>query len=442
VKILLYQWAKANSVILVNAGSLVGTTAVTSVIGFAYWWLAARRFSPEAVGLASAMISTMMLLGTICIFGLGTLLIGELPRQPGKEVSLISAALIVVGGAGACLGVLFALIAPYISSDFQALRTSIQDIVLFAVGVSLTAISLVLDEALIGLLRGELQLWRNTLYAVAKLAALFVASLWLSHKVGLTIYATWVVGNVLSLAPLVGFVVLKGGRPRRIYQPQWGLLRKLGPTALKHHALNLTCLAPVQILPVLVTMLLSAKMNAWFYVSWMIASFVFVIPSALTTVLYATSSAQPSTLAYKIRLTLSLGVLASLLANCVLLLGSKQVLGLFGQDYAEEAVWSLRILTLAAFPIIIRHHYVAVCRIQDRLSQAILFMAAGGIFELSGAALGARLGALSGFSIGWITVVYIESVFMSSVVYKGVKSITASTGVEKSQMSIEDKKDM
>src|SRR5690242_10853899 len=109
VKILL-KWAKANSVILRNAGSLVGTTAVTSVFGFAYWWLAARQFSPEAVGLASAAISAMTLLGTFGMVGLGTLLIGELPRQQGKKVSLISAALILVGGVGGCLGIFFAAV--------------------------------------------------------------------------------------------------------------------------------------------------------------------------------------------------------------------------------------------------------------------------------------------------------------------------------------------
>src|ERR1700730_13873892 len=107
VKTLLYEWINMNRVMLINAGSLVCTTMVTGVLGFAYWWIAARQFPPQAVGLASAAVSAMMLLGAIGIFGLGTLLIGELPRQPGKEASLISAALILVGGTGACGGIIF-----------------------------------------------------------------------------------------------------------------------------------------------------------------------------------------------------------------------------------------------------------------------------------------------------------------------------------------------
>jgi O-antigen/teichoic acid export membrane protein len=420
VRTLLYRWAKTNSVMLINAASFVGATAVTSTLGFAYWWVAARWFPPQALGLGSAAISAMTLLGTVCIVGLGTLLVGELPRQPGKEGSLISAALIIVGGIGGFAGIMFAVVAPFISTDLQPLRASLQNIVLFAVGVSLTAITLVLDYALIGLLRGELRFWRNTLFAVAKLAALFVAGLWLSHIVGLTIYATWAVGNALSLAALAGFAVLKRGGFRSVCWPEWRLLQKLGPAAIQHHMLNLTLQAPALILPVLVTVLLSATTNAWFYVSWMLASFVFVVPTALTTVLYATVSGQPAALAHRTRLTLSLASVASILAACILLLGNKQLLGLFGHVYAEQASSSLRILAFGSFPIIIKYHYGTLCRIQGRMARATLPVIGGGLLELGVAALGARLAGLPGLSLGWVAAACIEALFMSRTVYKAV----------------------
>lgn len=420
MRTVLYRRAKTNSVKFINAGSLVGTTAVTSMLGLAYWWVAARWFPPQAVGLGSAAISAMTLLGTVCIVGLGTLLVGELPRQPGKEGSLISAALIIVGGIGGCAGMVFAVVAPFVAVDFQTLRASIVDIVLFASGVSLTAITLVLDQAMIGLLRGELQFWRNTLFAVAKLAALFAASLWLSHSVGLTIYTTWAVGNALSLAALVGVAVLKRGGFSRRDWPEWGLLRKLGPAALQHHLLNLTLQAPMLALPVLVTVVLSATTNAWFYVSWQVAGFMFVVPTIILTVLYATISGNPTALAQKTRLTLSLAFVASMVAAVVALLAARQVLGLFGQAYAEQAASSLRILPLGSFPIIIKHHYVAICRMQGRMACATLSMIVGGLFELGVAALGARFGGLPGLSLGWVAAAYIEAAFMSRTVYKAI----------------------
>ncbi|HXL38606.1 MAG TPA: oligosaccharide flippase family protein [Ktedonobacteraceae bacterium] len=439
---ILLQLVRSHSVLLLNAGSLIGTSAVTSLLGFVYWWLAARQFSPQAVGFSSAAISAMTLLGTVCMLGLGTLLIGELKHQTGKEESLISAALIVVGVVGGCFGIVFALVAPYLSADFNALRASIQIIVLFALGVSLTAITLVLDQAFIGLLRGELQLWRNTLFALVKLAALFVIGLWFSNKVGMTIYATWVVGIVLSLVILAGFAILKGHYSERIFQPEWELLRKQSRSALQHHTLNLTLQAPSQILPILVTILLSATMNAWFYVSFMIANFVFLTTLALTIVLYSMSSSRPSVVAHNVRLTLILSVGIVALANCVLLFGTNQVLGLFGHIYAEQAVWSLRILALGAFPLIIKNHYVAVLRIQKRMTLAILPILAGSLLELGAAALGAHLGGLSGLSLGWVIGISIEALFMSQTVYKAIRANDASidsTELQDYMMSSESK---
>lgn len=412
---------KANSVILINVGSLIGTTGVTSVLGIAYWWFAARQFPPETVGLASAEISTMTLLGTLCMTGLGTLLIGELPRQPGKEMSLISAALILVGGIGGFLGIVFALIAPFISPNFQALRASAQIIGLFTVGVSLTAITLALDQAFIGLLRGELQLWRNTLFAVIKLVALLTASLWLTVATSQTIYITWTVGNALSLVVLVLFKVKKGNRPIKSYWPNWGLLKKLKSAALQHQMLNLILQAPSLILPVLVTIVLSSRMNAWFYVAMMISNFVSVATLALTTVLYAANSAQPEASARKARLTISLSLATCLLANIVFLFGSRQILGLFGQTYADQASWSLRILVIASIPLVIKNHYIAIRRIQGQVAKAMLPLLVGGILELTGAALGARLGSLFGLSLGWLVAVCIEAACMLLPVCKALR---------------------
>ena len=427
MKRLSYAWVKSNKVTFINAGSLVGTTLVTSVLGFGYWWVAARMFPPEAVGFASAATSAMMLLGSICILGLGTLLTGELQRHPGNEMPLINAALLLVGGVGGGVGIVFALIAPFTSSAFLPLRASFQDILLFAFGVSLTTITLVLDQALIGLLRGEVQFWRNILFSVLKLVALLGAGLWLSHSVSLTIYNTWTLGNVLSLLILAGFVLLKGGEYGKTYAPHWGLLRQLKGAAIQHHILNLIIQAPALALPLFVAALLSIEANAWFYIAWMITSFMSVGTRSLATVLYAESSTQPAVLAYKARLTIGIAFVTCLLGNLVLQIGAKEVLGVFGHNYAEQGALSLRILGLAAFPSIIKSYYLAACRIRNQLKQAMLPLAVCGIFELGSVTLGAHLGGLPGLSLGWLIASIIEAMYMAGPVYKMLRIPRATT---------------
>src|ERR1700689_5182239 len=78
--------------LLDNALTLLGTTGITAVLGFAYWAFAARLFSQRAVGYGSAAVSAMTLIGTIGMLGMGTVLIGELPRRRDRA-GLVSAAL-------------------------------------------------------------------------------------------------------------------------------------------------------------------------------------------------------------------------------------------------------------------------------------------------------------------------------------------------------------
>src|SRR5690348_9035918 len=103
--------------LLGGAGSLVTTTGLASALGFAYWTLSARLFSQEAVGYGSAAVSAMTLLGTVGMLGLGTVLIGELPRRKARA-GLISAALVTCGAGSLILGVAFALAAPQASARF------------------------------------------------------------------------------------------------------------------------------------------------------------------------------------------------------------------------------------------------------------------------------------------------------------------------------------
>src|SRR5271165_4358212 len=77
-----------------NAINLFATTGVTAGLGFVYWAIGARLYSERSVGYGSAAISAMTLLGTVGMFGLGTVLIGELPRRK-DAAGLVSAALIV-----------------------------------------------------------------------------------------------------------------------------------------------------------------------------------------------------------------------------------------------------------------------------------------------------------------------------------------------------------
>lgn len=423
----LARWTRGQEVLLINAGAMLGSAGATSILGFAAWWLAARLFAPAEVGLASAAVALMALLATVSSLGLGTLLMGELPRQPERAGPLISTALLCCTGVGLLLGALCGWLAPALAADLAPLASGPLQIGLFSAGVAVASVAVVLDQALVGLLRGGLQLRRNIAFAVGKIVLLPLALL-LPGDRALAIYALWTSSALLSLIGLVRHMPASA-RPWRAWRPRPALVGQLGASALSHHALNLTLQAPAQLLPLVVTATLSAEHNAGFYVAWMLASFVCMVPVSLASVLYSIGVGRPEVLAAKVRTTLAASLAVVIVACAVLVIGTPAILGIFGPHYAAEASWCLRIVALGALPAIVRAHFVAICRIERRTLRAALFTALGGGAELGCAAIGAQLGGLTGLALGWLVAVTAQSALMAVDVWRaaGPRSSRART---------------
>jgi O-antigen/teichoic acid export membrane protein len=410
--------ASSNRRLLTNAGSMVGTTLVTSVLGVAFWLVAAHQFSQKAVGIAGAAVGAMTLLGFMATLGMGTLLMGELPRRDDGHRSLLNAALVVTGLTGSVLGLGFALIAPLVSSNLGALSASWPSTAFFAAGVGLTALALVLDQTLIGLLRGGLQLGRNVVFALVKLLALIAIAVLVAHAGAPWIYSAWAGGIAFSLVVLVRFYARRDGDPLR---PNFALLREMRASAASHAVVNLALETADLAMPILVVMILSANANASFYMAWMITNFLVMVPLSLSMVLYAIGSGNAPRLRERLRFTLGISLAFGLIANLVLLPAASPILGVFGQNYSDQATTPLHILALGVFPLAIKTHYVAVHRVQRRLRAALPVVWGGTLLELAGGALGASLGGLPGVALGWLAGLSLEALVMGGDVLDAIR---------------------
>jgi O-antigen/teichoic acid export membrane protein len=401
----------------------VGATAVTSALGFVFWWAAARFFVPEIVGFSAAATSAMMLLGTLSVSGLGTMLIKELPSHPRQSGPLVLSSALLAGALAGMLGLALALVAPLFSEALRPLAANWGTALLFAAGVSLTAITILVDQAVLGLLRERLQVVRNTVFAASKLIALVGLGVWViggaqtSALALYGIYATWLAGNIISL---VVVVLILEGRPSAAWRhrPDWSLLWSLRRNAAAHHMLNMAMLASGLLLPVVVAWLLSTTANAYFYTAWMIAGFVRTVPVTLSISLYAVSATDPRALAQKMRFSLALSFLAVIVANVILFAGADPILSVFGASYGAHGTWSLRIFGLAVLPFIIKGHYVAIHRIRGTVGKTVPLMVFGGILEVGGATLGAVLAGLEGLSVAWLIAVSVQVFFMAPTVFR------------------------
>jgi O-antigen/teichoic acid export membrane protein len=406
---------RRNSDVLGSAGSLLATTVVTSGLGFAFWAIAARLYSQRAVGIGSSTISAMMLLGTMGMAGLGTVLMADLPLRKVGRARLVAAGMIASAGVSAAIGVAYVMIAPRLSASLGLPIHQPWHALLFVFGVALSGSILVFDQATLGLQHSGLQLWRNAIFAIAKIVLLVAASVFMHDELGLGILQSWIWGTAVSMLLLSVVMHQLGMRVR--HRPQWSLLRGMGRTTLAHNWLNIAIVAPKLLIPVMVTAVVSASASGAFYAAWTVVSVLFVLPSHLSTALFALASADLATMARKTRLTLRLSLVAGLGAGAVLALGAPLILRLFGSSYALEDTVPLQILTLGYLPTIIKTHYVAASRVQRRIPRAAAVLVAGGSLEVGAASWGGHVGGLVGLSAWFVAAMVVEAVVLVPTVW-------------------------
>jgi O-antigen/teichoic acid export membrane protein len=422
----LTHWIQNNHHLISNSAALVGTALFNSGLGFLYWWLAAQYYDQHAVGLASAVVSAMILLGSIAMLGFGTLLVGELPHRKGQELAFINTASVAILIASVMVSILFLVGMLTLTDNFDELVAYPAYFLMFVGGVALTALTLMIDQALVGLLQGGVQLRRNIAASVIKVALLVLFGLWVIDGDGFWIFSAWVVGMLASMILPARYLLNTYGRKARL---EWGILREIGGSALIHHWLNLALDAPIRAMPVIVTVVLSPAVNASFYIAWMMGGLLFFPVQSLTLVLYAVGDGDNALLADKIRQTLRLSIVIGVVGYAVTFAVADFLMNLFGAEYARIATDALRIVAVAIFPLIIKDHYVAIHRIRKQTSHAARVITIGGIVEMIFATVGGIVGGVTLLSVLWVVAIALQAVYMTPTVLQAIR-VSQPTGTD------------
>jgi len=406
-----WTWVRRFGDVLGPSASLVGTTVVTSALGFAYWWAAARMVPIHEVGAATAVISTMTLLGTIGMFGFGTMLIAEASRGRGMVGSLVATSLLVVAVLATVMGASCWAILRFSHGAIGAIGAAMGSSWVAAgliVGVGLTAAGMVLDQALVGIRASSVQLYRNTYFSIGKLALLVLLVGVLGSHSQVTLVWAWVGGIVASMAVTAGHLAARG---YRLSQPvRLSALRGVGAMTFHHNTLNLSLAVPRLGLPLLVAALLGTHANAAFYAAWMITSFIYILPMHLSTALFAVAVGDARALAPRLRVALKVSLLLGGSVAVAVAVLAGPMMRSFGPGY-EAATTALAVLAIAYFPNVVKQCYVAVARVDNRLRKAGAVCGTGAVLELCLTAVAGWYDGLTGISLGFLAAVTLQAVY-------------------------------
>jgi O-antigen/teichoic acid export membrane protein len=403
-----------------TVASLIGSTGITAVLGIVFWAVATHRASMTEIGNGAAAMSAMTLIGTFGMAGLNTALIPHLVRRPHEAGGLLAAALTTAAGVSAALAAGFWVIAA-IAGHGVAPYLRWPEALIFVIGSAMAGAGLVLDEALLGILGGTPQLWRNTVFAITKLGAVAMLTAIWHDKFGTPILTAWVAGTAVSLTVTAGLLTLRG--VRLLSRPQWRALRHIGRETAANTWLNNALLAPVLLAPILVTGLLHADNGGAYYVAATVMTTTIMLSFHFTTALYASSANDPDGLAAKLRFSLRVCLLGGLVGVPFVMLAAHPLLHVFGAQYAARAALPLELMIGGYFGSVLKNHYIAVCRVEGRVTRAAVFASASCAVRLVAIVAGALAGGLIGVSVALLVVMSAEGAYglpaIRSVLHRG-----------------------
>jgi O-antigen/teichoic acid export membrane protein len=224
----------------------------------------------------------------------------------------------------------------------------------------------------------------------------------------------WLAGLAISLVTLgVQLFNLTSGQSSRLDFERIFSKRRL---VMGHHWLNLSIQSPRLILPVLVAIIVGPKANAAFTAAFLVVSFVNVIPSQLSTVLFALAPGDEEDLHLQVRKTMRICLVISVATAPLFVIFAGLILRIFGHDYVS-ATAALAILGFATYPQTIKAHYVAIARVRGRMQRAALWTLVGGCLEVGFAAVGAVKHGLTGLAVAYLIAATLEAVLFSPSVF-------------------------
>jgi O-antigen/teichoic acid export membrane protein len=364
-----------------NVYALTLNAAISTVLGSAYWVLAARLYSPADLGVGAAAISTMTFLSNLSQLNLNAALGRFLPRSGASGGRLIAYAYGASSLVALVVSATFLVVASAISERLAFLAASPLIAVLFCVSVAAWGI-FTLQDSVLTALRGAV--WvpvENASFGLAKI--LLVIGL-AGSLPGLGVFLSWNLPVIIALVPVNLLIVrLLLPRLRSIRDstlPDWRVLRRfIALGSLGYLFLQ----AGTNALPLLVTAVLGATANGLFYVAYSIASSLDLVAYNFGMSLTVEGSRNESRLALYAGQILRRALLLFIPGITLLCLAAPLVLALFGPQYAQSSVPLLRLLLLAVIPRLVSTIFIAVSRVQRRVGRIVAVQAATSILALS-----------------------------------------------------------
>ncbi|MBV7330760.1 oligosaccharide flippase family protein [Chloroflexi bacterium TSY] len=384
-----------------NTSFLILNTIAGSGLGFVFWIVATHRFDSAHVGMGAAYLSAITLLAAIGEMGLGTTLIRFAPSMQSNTLHhFVNASATVVTTSTLLIALAFVVGASFWARELEPLSHSFQQASLFIIVLIAFSLAQFLDRLYVAFQRTHFLFIRTLLANILRILTIVFAS----YSLGATIILLAVgIGALISLIISIKFLAPRSMPAYRFY-PTFELasLRSKITYSLSNHLSLLLWNAPPLIYPLIIVQLLGAASNAYFYICWMMANILFVVPTALSTAVFAQASNRKTPEQTNVWYIMYLAVIGLVPVVVILASFSSSLLSVFGSEYSSAGRPLLTVLLLSSLPYTVNSFATLDCRIRQDISGILWISGFITLLSLILVVVGGILYGLVGVGIGWI----------------------------------------
>lgn len=363
--------------------------------GFFFWMINARLFTAEQVGFATTLISITTLIASLSLLGLDNGLIRYLPDSVKKNEK-INSAFALTALTAVSISIIYLKFINIFSPKLLFVRENIFYAFLFILFAAFSTLNLISESVFIAYLSSKYVLIRNSIFSLIKLALPILL-------LSLGAYGIYMSVGIATATAVILSIIILLVKFKYTFKPKINLevVNKMAKFSFGNYLAGIFLVLPQLTLPILITNQLSPATTAYYYIPMMIASFLFIIPQAISKSFFAEGSYNELGISSFFEKTLKINALIFLPAMLAVYFLGKYVLLFFGLDYAVEGTEFLQLLAISGTFIYINSVGAAILNLKYQVKKIVALNLMGAILIL-GFSYYLLPNGLMGIGISWL----------------------------------------
>jgi O-antigen/teichoic acid export membrane protein len=407
-----------------NALYLTITNLAPPLISFFFWIIAARFYSTDDVGLASATLSVMTLLALFSTLGFEFGLVRYLAHSGQNANRMLNTSFTIGSLTTVIFCCIFVAGVNIWSPALLILRQNPIYLAAFIIFTLTTTSTLLTHNAFIAQRHAHFAMLGSLIFNFLRLPlpVLLVPFL---HSFG-SIVISLGVSQIISLIVSMLFFLPRALPGFRLFPTvSRPTVNEMMHFSFANYVANMLWSFTIYVLPIMVVNVLGAEANAYFFIAWTIGGVLCTIPGATTTALFAEGSYDEKRLASDVWrcLKMTFIILVPLVAIVVII--ADKLLLLYSTTYSAEGTVLLRTMALSALPLALNSIYMSILRVEKKSMVLILLTASIAVVTLALSYLLLPRMGITGIGISWLVSQGVVALGIATVFLVRRRSITA-----------------